>query len=330
MKLEDAILSARGWSFHYEIATQALEQYRLNHYDDAVLAAFKVVEERLRAITALPGATAQKLVDAAFHPVTGLLIDPHALPPILEGRYLFYKGAFLCYRNPQAHSFVGVSQAEAFDLLILANRLLLTIENADQYRLTRQRQGSTTPEIDLRRNTFAEAGPYSLDTDNDSKPEIVLIEHGSEAPFTVFDVVDSRSLRVETEPFGLHGYVEDLALGDVDNDGLHEIICVLGWTANTGLVFYKFRNGRYELLRAEPGYPDPLGCIFPDAHVADYDGDGRLEIISVPWEAVPEDLIPPDHDRKWTWGRVRNVWRWNRGLDRFELVERELIGFGGR
>lgn len=330
MELEDAILAARGWSFHHEIVRRALDQYRAGHYDDAVLAAFKAVEEHLRSIINVSDGTGQKLVDTSFHPVTGLLIDPLALPAALEGQYLFFKGAFLRYRNPQAHNFVGLTQAEAFDLVVLANRMLITIEHAQQLRRAQQIQGATLPQIDLRRNSYLEPGPYLLDCDNDGESEIIVPEGSDGAPFKVFDVVGNRTRRAEVEPLGYEGFVEDIIVGDVDNDGLQELVCVLGWTANTGLVFYKFRNGRYEVLRKDHRQSDMTENIFPDAHLADYDEDRNQEVISVPWEAVPEDLIPPDHDRSWTWGRVRYVWRWNRSRDQFDLLQRELVRFGGR
>src|SRR5215216_1701335 len=118
----------RGKNLHPDMARRVIERYRNRHYDDAVLAAFKVIEERLRDITGKTDARTMALLHETLNPTTGSLQDPQAWQTEREGIYTFFRSAFLAFRDRRAHGFLTTDEEEAFDLIVLANRLLLLIE----------------------------------------------------------------------------------------------------------------------------------------------------------------------------------------------------------
>lgn len=157
------------------------------------------------------------------------------------------------------------------------------------------------------------------------------------AVIEVFDPTPTGVQAVEVEhlpEFGSEG-VGNVSLADVDNDGLNEVACMIVWAAGSALLFYKYQNGRYEVLRDAHSIADSnLHPFFPDAQVSDFDGDGQFEVVSEPFGGIPEDLLPPGHTPDVPgvadWGRVRYVWRWNQTLNHFELLERKFLYIGGR
>ncbi|MBA4117162.1 MAG: VCBS repeat-containing protein, partial [Rubrobacter sp.] len=73
----------------------------------------------------------------------------------------------------------------------------------------------------------------------------------------------------------------------MDNDGQHEVVCSTVWGAyNSALLFYKHRDGRYQILRKDPqniGEEYNQGDTwFVSAHVADINDDGQVEVVSEP------------------------------------------------
>jgi Protein of unknown function (Hypoth_ymh) len=58
----NADTNLRGKSLHPEMARHVIDRYNNGYCDDAVLAAFKVIEKRLRNITGKPDASIRELL----------------------------------------------------------------------------------------------------------------------------------------------------------------------------------------------------------------------------------------------------------------------------
>lgn len=131
--IEDAqsIFNIRGKALHPLLIRRVVSLYTAGRYEEAVLNSFKVVEERLRVATGSQEVGVD-LVSTAFKPSSGALIDPNAWEAEREGLHLFFRGAFLAFRNPSGHRFIEMDTEQAFDLIVLANRLLLIVEAAEQ------------------------------------------------------------------------------------------------------------------------------------------------------------------------------------------------------
>lgn len=84
---------------------------------------------------------------------------------------------------------------------------------------------------------------------------------------------------------------------------------------NSILLVYKYRNGRYEVLKKDPQAATGTqgGFAFFRAYVGDINDDGQVEVVSEP--KVSGALPPP----------VRYVWKWSEeeGVFTF-LYEEEL------
>lgn len=330
----------RGKLLHPDIARRVVSQFTAGNYEEAVFNAFKVVDERLRQITGAGAEDPMEVIKLAFNPNTGTIKDDRALPGEREGLHLFVRGAFLAYRNPMGHRFVNPTEEEAFDLLVLVNRIYLTTEDAYQRK---QLGGASaqTPTILYNRADYDQAVIYQFDADNDGENEIVIPSYDKGKIIAVFDSTPTGPQPAQVDEAAIIGSegVESVTLVDIDNDGLNELVCVLGWASSSGIVILKYRNGQYEVLRRGSTEPNgELQAIFMDAQVSDVDNDGQLEIVSEPWWSIPARLIPSDYVPEEVfgitgsppWGRVKTVWRWNRTLDRFECLEETLLYIGGR
>jgi uncharacterized protein (TIGR02391 family) len=298
--------SLRGKNLHPEMARRILSLYNTEHYEDAVLAAFKVIETRLRDITEMSDADLMQVLKETFNPATGRLQDPKAWQSEREGRYLLFRSAFLSFRNRRAHIFVDTDGEEAFDLIVLANRMLLMIEEGQQFT---QEQPTTTPEettayLDLSRlldyfwkaslgvygDEIYERKPIIIDADNDGEPELLIPgglltsnrERGE--AFRVFKNTGKTVQQIEVEEGDYSFPANDILLADVDNDGHQEVVCTtrVGVGYNNILLVYKYRNGRYEVLKKDPQAATGVqeGFAFFNAHVGDIDDDGQVEVVS--------------------------------------------------
>lgn len=331
--IADAI---RGKRLHPEIARRVVRHFQAGNFEEASFNAFKVVDERLRRITGQPGGEPMEVIKEAFHPVTGLLRDQGAGAGEREGIHQLIRGAFLAYRNALGHRFVEPNEDEAFDIIVLANRILLIAEEANQRRLT----ATTTvqaPIIKYGREDCSQPAIFQLDVDNDGEIETIIPSHDADKLFHVFKGSAENSRPFAVGPVhGLNGgLIESMALADVDSDGLNELVCALGFDTSTGLMVFKYVAGRYEALSTPNARQnDDAPALFIDAQLTDYDNDGRLEVVSEPWADVPDDLMPegqiPEDPALRDWGRVRYVWKWNRTQNLFELVQRTLLYIGGR
>ncbi len=329
-------IQIRGKYLHSALARHVVEPFQAGRYDDAVLNAFKAVEGRLRQEIKLP-VPAGPLIDAAFEPGKGVLNDVQANDPqepdkqprrAAAARHNLFRGAFQLFRNTHAHGFPGSDQETAFDLIILANRLLLMADSAIQ-RSRSSRGGAQL--VRPREIRYGERVPFMLDADNDGQLEIVqeVLADGLQrtAPVVVYDVQNDEIEAVEVEqvkePF-VFQLVQHVFLSDVDNDGANEMVCVLGWTAGSALMPFKFRNGRYELLRKEDAARS-LTPFFVNAVLTDLDGDGKLEIEALARTWLPGASTSPEGGEEGSEGRLQyehQVWRWHPSTGRFKLLSR--------
>jgi uncharacterized protein (TIGR02391 family) len=322
----------RGKSLHPAMAHRVIDRYNNGYYEDAVLAAFKVIEHRLRKITGKTDARIQELLHDAFDPATGTLQDPKAWQSERQGIFLLFKSAFQSFRDPRAHGFVTTDAEEAYDLIVLANRLLLIIEQRQQ----RSQTQPTTPDFSHDRllslfslywsvpeDAAYRPKPVFLDADNDGEPELLIPgalltsdRERSEA-FRVFKNTGETNQQIEVEEGDYSFPANDILLADVDNDGLQEVVCTtrVGVGYNNVLLVYKYRNGRFEVLRKDPQAATGTqeGFAFFNAHVGDINDDGQVEVVSEPKES---GALPPP---------VRYVWKWSQeeGVFKF-LYEEEL------
>ena len=325
----------------HDLSQRVLDRYEAGFYEDAVLNAFKTVEQKLRTALEEPHEDVMNLIKKGFHPSSRTLKneDPEVWQSELEGVHLLFKGAFMAFRNPASHRFVDVEEDEAVEVILLANRLLGIIERGES---------SPTPEVTFPRPTEVlglqqgEYGPkaFVLDADGDGQPEVLLQSLESGKNFEIFE--NAEGFIEGTEEHEAHAEVDlspvsygetlDILQADVDNDGEQEIMCVGGWVSESGLLFYKYRSGCYEALSKDPASlpPDDNPYWFFSARLVRGE-DGRTEIWSEPWRAVPQDLLPVDFEPgAYDMGRVRYVWGWDNKKEHFGLLYRALLYVGAR
>lgn len=112
-----------------EISKRCRKLYPLNR-EESVFVAFKVVEERLRALMSKSNddeedLTANRLITKALNPTSGILTDKELSPSEREGMYLMFKGAFQFVRNPRAHRIIdNQDEQHSIELMHLADLLL--------------------------------------------------------------------------------------------------------------------------------------------------------------------------------------------------------------
>ncbi len=328
----DSNLHPKMANLHPKMASRVVSLFNAGHFDNAVLDAFKVIEELLRDITGKRDASRADLLKESLNPNTGALQDPRAWQFEREGMYKFFDGAFLAFRNPLAHRFVDLSKEEALDQIVLANRMLLMIEEGR--RRSQLQIAPTLPQQVLKFQQGLSGGKvFVLDANNDGQLEILVQSYENDQLFNVYENAETSTQNVQVERVGMFYETLDILLADVDNDGQQEIVCHVGWTSESGLLFYKYRNGRYEILKKDvqaiSEYDDEH--LFISSHVTDVNGDGQSEVVSEPWRTVPEDLLPPDHTPgSYDQGRTRYTWKWNERERCFKLLYRELLYVGGR
>lgn len=334
-KMIDSPFSIDGKELHSEMVKRVKRLYDQGFYEEAVNNAFKVLEERLREVTGKQE-TGVDLAQSAFHDVTGMLRDPNAWPSERQGTFQLFRAAFMAVRNGPAHRFVGMTKAESFDQIVLANRLLLIADIAHQRVNTTAAGSPGIPTIDFR-SFDAGKQPIALDVNNDSKSEIILSSEDWNEVLVAYEDKGGKTspIVVETLKDGVP-FFNNAALVDIDGDGVNELVCLfVGDTMWTALLFYKYQNGRLEILKSDQVKADPnrFKPHFFDAQIVDFDKDGKLEVLSEPWGTVPEELWPANRDkaeRTTHPGRVRYVWKWDATDAEFKCIRRELWYIGGR
>jgi FG-GAP-like repeat len=122
------------------------------------------------------------------------------------------------------------------------------------------------------------------------------------------DVIEAGSLVIETRDGKLQtvrlkddAVFEDLEprLADLDGDGHDEIIVVKSYLKRgSSLAVIAERNGRYEIVAETPPIGQPHAWLNP-AGIADFDGDGKIDIALVRMPHVLGTL------ELWTWADKR-------------------------
>jgi len=309
-----------------------MSRYASEHYDDAVLAAFRVIEETLRDALGKSDAPMKDLLHAGFNPATGTLQDPKAWQSEREGMFSLFKSAFQVFRDRRAHGFVPTDAEEAFDSIVLANRLLLIVEARVS---SSQPAPTTTYPISpdklmslLGAHIGHRAEPVLLDADGDGEPELVSPGSGEEGEvITIFKEVGGVRRRADVERSPHYDsatlVVMNISNADVDNDGQQEVVCTIeAGNQPWALMFFKYRNGRYEILRGIPRKIPKYGGwkwhreeIWLRAFVGDIDEDGKVEIVSEPKTG---GAMPPP---------VRYIWKWNENEGGFQLLYEEELTY---
>ena len=118
------------WMLHSSIAEKIWRTLMRNDLDDAVLFAFRAVEEAVRSAG---GFTANdygvKLMRDAFHKDKGPLTDLSQPEAEREGLQQLFAGAILSYKNPHSHRTVNLTDVrEVQEQVVLASHLLRIVD----------------------------------------------------------------------------------------------------------------------------------------------------------------------------------------------------------
>jgi uncharacterized protein (TIGR02391 family) len=113
-------------------------------YDDAVLAAMRLVEDRVRFVGSYSNSDiGTKLMRAAFGS-SGTLHDSAIDSGEAIGRMDLFAGAIGVFKNPASHRIVGNDRSQATEVILLANSLLRILATAEQATRKRGRPRKRT------------------------------------------------------------------------------------------------------------------------------------------------------------------------------------------
>jgi uncharacterized protein (TIGR02391 family) len=123
---------------HETILARSGAQFIDGHFEDAILAAFKAVEEGLRERLASPEVKyGVDLVSAALRTDDGKLVVSE-IPAEQDAAHLLFRGAIGFFKNPRSHRFVEEREEHvALEILGFASLLLRTIDAARTRRRRR-------------------------------------------------------------------------------------------------------------------------------------------------------------------------------------------------
>ena len=136
------------------------------------------------------------------------------------------------------------------------------------------------------------AGAALLDYDNDGRLDLYLLQGGgphSGATNKLFhQEKDGRFTDVTAgSGLGISGYGMGITVGDVNNDGLPDIlVCEYGGVR----LFLNLGGGRFRDITREAGLSDPHWAM--SASFFDYDRDGRLDVVVVNYVSYAERPCP--------------------------------------
>ena len=124
--------------------------------------------------------------------------------------------------------------------------------------------------------TAGNEAPAFVDVDKDGRKDIICNDSEKkeviwlQAPVIRGDSVWKRFVVSNDPDNGTHKYTHGLGWGDINNDGLNDIIIKTGWWQGPANV--KVGNWKF--------HPAQLGENCADMHVRDLDGDGDKDVIS--------------------------------------------------
>jgi uncharacterized protein (TIGR02391 family) len=119
---------------HPLIASRVRSQFLLGEYELAALAAFREVEERVRALGGYTDADfGVDMIKRAFSPQGGPLRDPEAAPGEQASMLALFSGAYGVFRNPLSHRTVDLGDVTmASEVVLLADLLLRLLDRLAQ------------------------------------------------------------------------------------------------------------------------------------------------------------------------------------------------------
>jgi len=324
-------------SLHPQIEAKVKSYIAIDAWDDAVTAAFKVLENHLRKACGDTHGYGIDLVNKCFDDKVGILTDYTIPPAERTGMLLFFRSSFLLYRNPLAHRFVDLTRDKAVDLLILVNHLVNIVEERK-----RQSTGNRSAALSIPRFRYGwNWGPLVLDTDGDGETEIVSRSRIHDRVIEISKNTDGvlREQEVQQPPLinDMHfWFFSDAASLDMDGDSSIETVCFCeGATQGSSLLILRYTNGRYVLPPFDPSSPEDALTYAPwfaDASLIDFDNDGYIEVASKPYISIPPDIVEgltiPQYQENNPSGRMLYVWKWQRDAGFYKLIHRSFIGFG--
>ncbi len=117
-------------NLHPRIADEVWLAFMRGNFDVAVFLAMKAVEVTVREAARIPKERiGVNLMRDAFSPENGPLTDPQADGGERVGRMDLFAAAVACYKNPQSHRDVNLSDPQtAIEIIYLANHLLKIVD----------------------------------------------------------------------------------------------------------------------------------------------------------------------------------------------------------
>ena len=123
-------------NIHPQIASVTKERFDVGHYADAVEAAFKEINVRVKTIykeRALEEKDGARLMQSAFSPNNPIIkigdISTETGRDIQQGYMEMFSGAMKGIRNPKAHNNQTISKADAIRKLHFASMLMHKLDN---------------------------------------------------------------------------------------------------------------------------------------------------------------------------------------------------------
>lgn len=270
-------------------------------YTDDIRGAFVLLERRIRDIAGLKaGLVGQELINAAFHPGTGILQPVSSVTAEREGLHHLLQGIFLYYRNPIAHRAVNFALESPKQVLSLIDHALLLVNRANESAF------SPADFVGPHEGQILRRRDYRVDIKGNvkGKPDIVaLLELGPVldgnkmvthlAPI-ILEKVDNGYKRIPAEwiqGMSMYGAV-GVTVRPITDVSRPDVVVSWAWgETQTLTLILRYDKGRYVLARREitqgteepySGTPSEKGFqVHPRQMLAfvDVDGDGLTEIV---------------------------------------------------
>lgn len=266
--------------------------------EDNIRAAFVLLERRIRQSAGLSGHQfGKELIDAAFHPDSGLLQPVSPVGAERAGLHHLLLGIFLYYRSPIAHRPVHHDQQSARQICVLIDHALDLIRKAAEQVINLDDfVGGHEGQILSRQD-------FRLDIDGDDEEEIVILVglgpslDGTKLTPHLASIVLKKSAksysRIPCEWISgqsMYGPIKAEARHVTDNQR-PDIVVYWTWGESMTLILilrYEVDKYVFALREIPAGMKEPYSGPFEKgfgAHprqmfsFADVDGDGRAEMI---------------------------------------------------